>query len=160
MLEIATKNRERPHQEMKRLMRVIAGKVDPGEKDIVLIERAVRRMNSGLQGDDLIGPRRARTYWYGESRSVDSIHMDRARDLAFVQPIEEAFNALSAAEQYLDDLRARLLDRTIGSSRHRGDQRSHGAPGPRAAVPAGGDQIRNSRSTVRGLLTSSQGATP
>lgn len=94
--------------EMQRLIREIAGKAAAGEKDEQLRARAMRRLNMALRGDRQINPRRARGYWYAEIADVPADHMDRAREVAFVLPIEEAMDAAAAAEKFIDGLRARL----------------------------------------------------
>lgn len=155
MPEISHAKLERPSDEMQRLIRLIAGKRGAGEKDQQLIGRAQARLNRGLSGNDMIGPRRASGYWYAEYAEIPSIHMDRVRELAFAQPIEEAFDALQAAEQYLDSIRQRLLDRALGLPRDLRGQHRDGAAGARAQLPAGDRELRHSPPAVLGLLTSS-----
>jgi hypothetical protein len=104
---------ETPAQEMSRLIRAIGGKAAPGEKDYQLIDRAVRRMNGGLSGDQQLIGRRARAYWYGEIADVPSHHMDRARALAEFTPIEEAINVLRAAKLRIDNQLEQLLDEVV-----------------------------------------------
>lgn len=105
--------------EMQRLIRQIAGKATAGEKDDQLRARAMRRLNMALRGDRQIGPRRARAYWYAEIADVPADHMDRAREVAFILPIEEALDAAAAAEQFIDGLRARLAS-LAGGGGHAG----------------------------------------
>ncbi|MDR3473372.1 MAG: hypothetical protein P4M09_17060 [Devosia sp.] len=124
-LEKLSANTESPSQEMQRLFRTIAGKASAGEKDEQLRSRALRRMNADLIGPRQLGPRRARAYWYGEIDDVPSHHMDRARELAFILPIEEAIDAVEVAEQFLSGLRESLLERVT---------RSPGASGGRGAA--------------------------
>lgn len=93
-------NRETPAQEMQRLIRVIAGKQIAGEKDDQWRARAARRMD--------ITPSRARVFWYGLTENIRSDEMDTARELAFVQPIHAAEEAIRDAETFLEGLRSRL----------------------------------------------------
>lgn len=144
------KNVESPAQEMQRLIRAIGGKRQAGEKDPALMARAARRLNISI--------RRARTYWYAQPCIISSQDMDRARDLAFVLPLEEAFDAVQAAEQFIDDLRQRLLERLSGSPRHGGPDAREGAIDLRSPVPAGDHPVRNSHPAVRALLNSSLAA--
>jgi hypothetical protein len=95
-----SKNLETPADEMARLIRVIAGKASAGEKDQQLRARAARRLG--------ITTSRARVFWYGETDNIRSDEMDLARELAFVQPIQEAEDAITTAEAFLAGLRARL----------------------------------------------------
>lgn len=156
MLEIATSRTERPADEMKRLIRQIAGRKEQGEKEVVLFERAVAKMNFRLSADDQIGPRRARSYWHAECIDVPSVHMDLARELGFVQPLEEAFDAVEAAELYLRNLRERLLDRLVGDPGSSGAEYRAGATRPGSAGATDGNQIGKTGSAVLdGGLTSS-----
>jgi hypothetical protein len=105
------KNSESPAQEMKRLIRAAGGKRQAGEKDPALMARARRRINIDLADDRKISLRRARSYWHGEILDIPSDHMDRAREVAFVLPLEEAIEHVEAAEQFIRNLRERILDR-------------------------------------------------
>lgn len=89
-------NSESPKQEMARLIRVIAGTRQPGETDETLRGRAARRMG--------INAGRAKSLWYGETDNIRSDEMDRARELAFTHPIDEAINAVETAERYIETL--------------------------------------------------------
>lgn len=109
--EILSAKMEKPSDEMKRLIRTIGGKASAGEKDDQLRVRALRRMNLELHDDRQISERRSRMYWHGEAEDIPSDHMDRARELAFVQPIQEAEDAITTAEAFLAGLRARLETR-------------------------------------------------
>lgn len=149
-----TPKKESPADEMQRLIRQIGGKAIAGEKDDQLRARAARRLNAELPPKQQIGPRRAKAYWYSEIADVPSHHMDRARELGFVQPIEEAFNAIETAEQFLDNLRQRLLDRAVLGSGDRRPEHHHGADQPGADVPAAGGQSRENPSAVLGVLNS------
>lgn len=108
-------NTEKPKDEMQRLFRKIAGKPLAGEKDDQLRSRAARRMNAGLDEFEQIGLRLAKSYWYGEIEKVPSHHMDRARELAFVHPLQEATDAIESAERFLEELRRRLAVRAAGA---------------------------------------------
>ena len=91
---------------MQRLFKQIAGRAGPGEKEPQLIGRAQRKMNAQLFGPRQLSARRARSYWYSETEDVPSHHMDRVRDLAFVQPIEEAIDAIEHAELWIEEVAA------------------------------------------------------
>jgi hypothetical protein len=159
--EISSTRAERPAEEMQRLFRQLGGKRGAGDKDQHLMNRAVQRMNRRLSGNDLVGPRRARTYWYGESADVPSVHMDLIRELTFVQPLEDAFDAVEAAERFLDGLRERLLDRVVGGAGNGRGHHPHGPARARSPLPPGGSEIHNSRSAVlAGGLTSSRRPLP
>ena len=128
---------------MKQLIRAAAGTASAGEKEEQLRARATRRLNAGLDGERQISDRRARAYWHGEIDDVPSHHMDRARDLAAIQPIEEVLDAVDRAEQWIDDalshgpagladrvlagLHARLADRVRGAAVPAGDARAVGS---------------------------------
>lgn len=103
---------EKPSHEMQRLIRAIAGKPLAGEKDDQLRARAARRMG--------ISQGRAKTFWYAETENIRSNEMDRARELAFVAPIEEAIDAIERAERHLeavlDQVRGRIAARRIRNS--------------------------------------------
>lgn len=136
------KNVESPAQEMQRLVRTIAGKRQPGEKDPSMMARAARRLR--------ITQRRARTYWYAESQFISSTDMDLARELAFVQPLQEAHDAIEIAERYLEGLRLRLADR-----------RRAGGPSHHQRRSTDRDANRNSYPTdlARGLTSSRRSPT-
>src|SRR5690606_26376468 len=85
-------NLESPKQEMARLIRIVAGARGPGETDEHLRRRAARRL--GMSAG------RARTLWFSGTDNIRSDEMDRARDLAAVQPIQEAIDAVESAERY------------------------------------------------------------
>jgi len=123
-----TAPQESPKDEMQRLIRKIAGRAAAGEKDEQLRARAARRMNWELAPHRQIGLRRARSYWYAEIDDIPSDHMDRARELALVLPIEEAINAVERAEHHLAHMRERLLDRLVGGGSS--DPRDHPVDGP------------------------------
>jgi hypothetical protein len=106
---------EFPSAEMKRLIRGIGGAARAGEKDEQLRARAIRRMNMGLAGDRQIGERRGKSYWHGETEDIPSDHMDRARELAFVQPIQEAEDAIEHAIVHVEEVLAGLRSRLAGS---------------------------------------------
>lgn len=117
---------EIPQDEMKRLVREIAGKATAGEKEPQLMARAARRLNAGLPGDLQVSDRKLRAYWYAETSDIPSHHMDRARELAFVQPIEEAIHAVETAERFLEGLRQRLMARPGADRRAAGASNSDG----------------------------------
>lgn len=100
-------NREKLHEEpaaeMQRLLRTIAGEKRADENNKSLLSRVYRRLQLG----DLTH-RTLESYWRGTVRDVPSHHMDRARELAFVQPLQEAQDAVERAEAFLEGLRARL----------------------------------------------------
>lgn len=108
-------NRETPSQEMQRLIRVIAGRQIAGEKDEQWRARAARRMG--------ITPSRARVFWYGLTENIRSDEMDTARELAFVQPIQAAEEAITDAEKFLEGLRSRLAQSAGTSVRRVGVDR-------------------------------------
>lgn len=123
---------------MKRLIRVIGGKASAGEKDEQLRAMAMRRLNLALDEDRQITDRRARTYWHGEMEDIPSDHMDRARELAFVQPIQEAEDAITNAELFLEGLRARLAGSVGTPVRRIGSSATSRGEGLRAAGESGG----------------------
>lgn len=131
---------ESPKIEMKRLLRVIAGKALAGEKDDQLRMRAARRLNADLPCDRLISDRRSRSYWHAESEDIPSDHMDRARELAFIQPIQEAEDAIVKAEEFLAGLRARLVAAAGSPTRRVGTGRSLGGSDAGARREGGGPQ--------------------
>lgn len=129
-------NRETPAQEMQRLIRVIAGKQIAGEKDDQWRARAARRMG--------ITTSRARVFWYGLTENIRSDEMDTARELAFVQPIHAAEEAVRDAETFLEGLRARLAQSAGAAHRHIGrghvetdTRRPEGLEASRARLPSG-----------------------
>lgn len=124
-------NRETPSQEMQRLIRVIAGKQIAGEKDDQWRARAARRMG--------ITSSRARVFWYGLTENIRSDEMDTARELAFVQPIQAAEEAIRDAETFLEGLRQRLASAAGTSVRHTGADR--GVDHPKRVV--GLEESRN-----------------
>lgn len=133
---------ETPAEEMGRLIRVVAGNAAAGEKDYQLIARAARRMNVELKGNQQIGERRARAYWYSEIEDVPSHHMDRARELTFLHPIDEAINAIEAVQAYLNTKLERLLDEVTGV------HVDHGRAAARGRIDASND--RPSRLSLAG----------
>ena len=155
---------EFPSAEMKRLIREIGGKAHAGEKDEQLRARATRRMNMDLPGDRQISERRGKSYWHGETDDIPSDHMDRARELASVQPLQEAEDAITnlidQVEKALPDLLHRLAD--AASSARRGVGIVSGVSGtaagarraPRGSVRAHGRSVdvdpTVSRLAVRG----------
>jgi hypothetical protein len=94
---------EAPAEELRRHLVAIAGTKRPDENNKSMLSRVYRR----LALDDLTH-RTLESYWRGTVRDVPSHHMDRARELAFVQPIQEAEDAITTAEAFLAGLRARL----------------------------------------------------
>lgn len=94
---------ETPRDEMQRLIKVVAGKRLAGETDEQLRFRAAHRLR--------ISDSRAKVFWYGDTDNIRSDEMDRARELAFVQPIDEAINAVEAAERAIEAL---ALDGCLG----------------------------------------------
>lgn len=135
LAEKSSANAESTAVEMQRLIRQIAGKADAGEKDEQLRARAMRRLNMGLEGDRQVGPRRARGYWYAEIADVPADHMDRAREVAFVLPIEEALDAAEAAERFIRGLHARLAAMAAGGGH--GDARRSARSGEHVGVAVG-----------------------
>lgn len=131
---------ETPAEEMQRLIRAIGGKAVAGEKDEQLRARARRRLNMMLPPERHIGARRARSYWYCECADIPSDHMDRAREVAFLLPIEEAHDAVCQAETFIRSLRERLLARISGDL-PAAPGADGGGPADRAAMDAaaGGD---------------------
>jgi len=124
---------EKPAVEMARHIRVIAGKARPGERDEDLRSRAARKLG--------ISASRARVFWYGETENIRSDEMDRARELAFVAPLDRAEEAIIEAEEFLAGLRARLLAAAGSPTRRVGTGRSLGGSDAGARREADGPQI-------------------
>lgn len=133
---------EFPRDEMQRLFRKIAGRALPGEKGQQQMLRAARRLNRALAEGREIGARRAKAYWYGEIDDVPSDHMDRARELAFVQPLQEAHDAVAAAETLVRNARERLLERAL---RGAADAAAQPGVGLALALPAGLASLEDDR---------------
>jgi hypothetical protein len=126
VLEKVSKDQEAPRDEMQRLIRRIAGSRHAGEKDFQLMDRAARLMG--------ISSSRAKVFWYAATDNIRSEEMDRARDLAAVQPIREAKDAIQQALGELRDLlrdgnrvlaHGPLADGVDHPRRRRGDLPSH-----------------------------------
>lgn len=104
---------ERPSEEMQRLIRSIAGPARAGEKDEQLRARAARRLNAHLPGHHQISDRRAKSYWYAEIDLIPSHHMDRARELAGVQGIQELADAVEHIEARVEGVLERAIERLL-----------------------------------------------
>ena len=140
---------EKPEVEMARHIRVIAGKARPGERDEDLRTRAARKLG--------ISASRARVFWYGETENIRSDEMDRARELAFVAPIEKVEDATKQLEEA-------VLDALVSMDEFRGELRARlaaalGGPARRVGRLAASDvQGSASRREGRGPQTSPHGA--
>lgn len=113
MLQITAKKllEESPAEEMQRLLRTIAGHKRPDENNKSMLSRVYRR----LQLNDLTH-RTLESYWRGAVRDVPSHHMDRCRELAFVQPIQEAEIAIERVIAHYEELRTTLRTKLEAST--------------------------------------------